>query len=192
MAKTIWTIGHSSRSLADFLALLEGPGIGCVVDVRRHPGSRSFPWFGADSLSRALDSCGIRYLPFPKLGGRRRPDPASRNTVWRNVSFRAYADFMETAEFTAALERLEEIALEDRTAIMCSEAVWWRCHRAMIADALKARAWLVLHIMDGGKLVEHPFTSAASIEGGRLVYGPSRDRAADDRSRQGGSGYGTR
>lgn len=175
MAKTIWTIGHSSRPLADFLALLQAPGIESVADVRRHAGSRSFPWFGAESLARALEACDIRYVPFPDLGGRRRVNPESRNTIWRNTSFRAYADFMETKEFAAARMRLEQLALETRTAIMCSEAVWWRCHRAMIADALKAGGWCVLHIMDGGKFVEHPYTSAASIEGGSLTYGPARD-----------------
>lgn len=175
MAKTVWTIGHSSRPLADFLALLQAAGLESIADVRRHAGSRSFPWFGADALARSLEACGIHYIPFPELGGRRRVDPASRNTVWRNASFRAYADFMETAEFAAARKELEQLALASRTAIMCSEAVWWRCHRAMIADALKAGGWCVLHIMDGGKFVEHPYTSAASIEGGSLTYGPARD-----------------
>ncbi|MDX9740467.1 MAG: DUF488 domain-containing protein [Gammaproteobacteria bacterium] len=174
MAKTIWTIGHSSRPLADFLALLQGREIGSVADVRRHAGSRSFPWFGADSLTHALQACHIAYVPFPDLGGRRRASPDSRNTIWRNASFRAYADFMETAEFSAARTRLERLALDTRTAIMCAEAVWWRCHRAMIADAFKANGWCVLHIMDGGKLVEHPYTSAASIERGSLVYGTAR------------------
>lgn len=173
MTPAIWTIGHSSRPLADFLALLSDQGIGRLADVRRHAGSRSFPWFNPEPLSQELAAHDIGYVPFPELGGRRRPHPDSRNTVWRNASFRAYADFMETEAFEAALARLEQLARECPTAIMCAEAVWWRCHRALIADALKARGWRVLHIMEGGRVAEHPYTSAASIAQGRLVYGPA-------------------
>lgn len=173
MSAMIWTIGHSSRPLADFLALLSGQGIERLADVRRHAGSRSFPWFNPEPLSQALAAHGIDYVSFPELGGRRRSHPDSRNTVWRNASFRAYADFMETEAFEAALARLEQIAREHPSAVMCAEAVWWRCHRALLADALKVRGWRVLHIMEGGRLAEHPYTSAASIERGCLVYGPA-------------------
>lgn len=167
----VWTIGHSSRPIEAFLALLGAQGIGRVVDVRRYPGSRAHPHFNREPLDEALRGHGIGYVPFPELGGRRTPDPASRNTVWRNAAFRAYADFMETPAFAEALTRLEEMAADAPTAIMCSEAVWWRCHRALVADALKARGVRVLHIMDGPRVSEHPWTSAARIVDGRLVYG---------------------
>lgn len=167
----IWTIGHSTRSMEDFLAFLEENGIEAVADVRRFPGSRAYPHFNAEPLAQSLAARGIEYLPFGDLGGRRRPDPGSTNTVWRHPAFRAYADFMETPEFRAGLTRLLAAARTRRTAIMCSEAVWWRCHRALIADALKAGGARVLHIMDVGKVVEHPYTAAATVVDGKLRYG---------------------
>jgi uncharacterized protein (DUF488 family) len=169
---TVWTIGHSSRTLPEFLNLLESQGIARIADVRRHAGSRAHPHFNPDSLAASLAAGGIEYCPFPDLGGRRKPSPVSRNTVWRNPSFRGYADYMETSEFGAALDRLTGAAEECRTTLLCSEAVWWRCHRAMIADALKVAGVQVLHIMDGPKVVEHPFTAPARIVGGELQYGP--------------------
>lgn len=171
MDLTIWTIGHSSLPVEGFLVLLESQEIEIVADVRRYPGSRAHPHFNPEPLGRSLESCNIEYLALQELGGRRRPDPASTNTVWRNAAFRAYADFMETPEFHAGLERLFQVATRGRTAIMCSEAVWWRCHRSLIADALKARGVSVMHIMSGPKIVEHPYTSAARIVDGRLMYG---------------------
>ena len=167
----IWTIGHSSRTLGDFLALLQAHGIEQVADVRRYAGSRAHPHFNPEPLAAALAQPGIGYLRFPELGGRRAPQPASKNTVWRNAAFRGYADYMETPEFRAGLERLVQVATERRTALLCSEAVWWRCHRSLIADALKAEGIQVLHIMDGRKVVEHPYTSAARIVDGKLRYG---------------------
>ena len=167
----IWTTGHSTRSLEEFLSLLQANGIEIVADVRRHPGSRAYPHFNPAPLAAALEKAGIAYQQFPELGGRRKPDPESRNTVWRNKSFRGYADYMETPAFDAAVKALIEVAAGGRTALLCAEAVWWRCHRALIADALMAGGIQVLHIMDGQKAVEHPYTSAARVVDGRLQYG---------------------
>lgn len=169
---TIWTIGHSSRLIEDFLSLLTGQGIERVADVRRYAGSRAHPHFNPAPLAVALEAVGIDYSPFPELGGRRTSSPDSTNTVWRHPAFRGYADYMETPEFREGLMRLLAVARESKTATLCSEAVWWRCHRSMIADALKADGVEVLHIMDGGKTVEHPYTSAATIVDGELRYGP--------------------
>lgn len=168
---TIWTIGHSSRDIEQFVALLLSPRIELVVDVRRYPGSRTHPQFNAGSLAESLSRSGVEYRSAPELGGRRTPRGDSRNTVWRHAAFRGYADYMETPEFAAALDALMDAAAKQRTAIMCSEAVWWRCHRSMIADALKARGVEVLHILDGPNIAEHPYTSAARIVNGRLEYG---------------------
>lgn len=167
----VWSIGHSSRPLADFLELLQRQQIERIADVRRYPGSRAHPHFNPDPLAASLEDAGIEYSPFPDLGGRRPPSPASTNTIWRHPAFRGYADYMETPEFRLALDRLREAAGEMRTALLCSEAVWWRCHRSMIADALKASGAEVLHIMERGKVVPHPYTSAARVVGGELRYG---------------------
>lgn len=175
MAPVIWTIGHSSRPIEIFLDLLEGQAIEVVADVRRYPGSRAHPHFNPGPLGEYLARRGIELVPFPELGGRRAPDPASTNTVWRNEAFRGYADYMETPAFEACFKRLAGLASSRRTAIMCSEAVWWRCHRAMIADALKVAGFRVMHIMSEAKLVEHPWTSAARVVDGRLVYGQAPD-----------------
>ena len=142
----LWTIGHSTRSLEDFLALLRAHDITRVVDVRRFPGSRRYPHFNSDTLSRALDTSGIAYTHMPELGGRRTPRPDSPHTAWRNAAFRGYADYMDTPEFVVAADKLAELARRDRVAIMCSEAVWWRCHRSMIADYFLAHGWRVMHI----------------------------------------------
>lgn len=170
----IWTIGHSSRTIDDFLALLGAHAIERIADVRRHAGSRKHPHFNPEPLAAALDEAGIDYLAFPDLGGRRPVRVDSPHTVWRNLSFRGYADYMDSADFTEALGRLEATARTARTAMMCSEAVWWRCHRSMIADALKAKGWCVLHILDGGPAKEHPYTSAASVIDGKLGYGAAQ------------------
>ena len=130
------------------------------------------PQFNPDRLAKALEDAGIAYRAFPELGGRRRPRADSTNTYWRNASFRGYADYMKTPEFEAGLARLMQSAGEARTAMMCAEALWWRCHRSLIADALNARGVLVLHIMDHAKTVEHRYTSAARVADGRLHYGP--------------------
>lgn len=167
---TIWTIGHSTRDPDVFIALLKHNAIKIVADVRRFPGSRRHPAFGRDALSARLETEGIAYIPLPELGGRRRPRADTRNTIWRNLSFRGYADYMESDEFRAGIERLLAAARRGRTAIMCAEALWWRCHRALIADYLKADGSCVKHIMDGTAVQVHPYTSAARIVNGRLTY----------------------
>jgi hypothetical protein len=170
----IWTVGHSTRTFAEFLSLLQSCAIECIADVRRFPGSRKYPHFNAESLKTSLNENAIAYEWFQELGGRRKPDPHSHNTAWRNASFRAYADYMETDDFRNGLERLLRLARAKRTAIMCSEAVWWRCHRSLVADALKISGVKVFHILERGKVVEHPFTSVAQIVDGRLEYGAAQ------------------
>jgi uncharacterized protein (DUF488 family) len=169
--QSIWTIGHSTRSIESFLNILQAQQIQLLVDVRHFPGSRRFPHFNKAELQETLPGNGIRYLHLVELGGRR-PRPDSHNLVWRNASFRGYADYMEMAAFGDGARRLQDIARGSRTAIMCSEAVWWRCHRSLIADYLKSNGWQVLHILDEVKTQEHPYTSAAKLIDGRLCYGP--------------------
>jgi uncharacterized protein (DUF488 family) len=144
-----------------------------VADVRRFPGSRKHPQFGQDALSASLAQVGARYVWLPALGGRRRPKPDSTNTVWRNASFRGYADYMETEEFAGGMCALLELCKEQRTAVMCAEAPWWRCHRALIADVLRVRGVEVVHILDARTSARHPYTSAARIVEGRLTYAPA-------------------
>jgi uncharacterized protein (DUF488 family) len=171
MAAQIWTIGHSTRQNDNFIAALETHGIKLLADVRALPGSRRYPQFNKEELAESLSERGIRYEHFPELGGRRKPKPASKNTAWRNASFRGYADYMETEEFRAGVERLVDLANRiGPTAIMCAEAVWWHCHRALISDYLKARGIEVTHILDEKKAQPHPFTSAARIVNGALSY----------------------
>jgi uncharacterized protein (DUF488 family) len=171
---SVWTIGHSTRPLEDFLALLAQHRLEGLIDVRRFPGSRRHPQYGESALRDALAERGIAYRWMPALGGRRRPRPDSANTAWRNDSFRGYADYMETEEFTSALiEVIEQVSVR-RTVLMCAEALWWRCHRALIADVLLVRGFEVVHIVDGSHTVAHPYTSAARIVDGKLSY-----RAAD-------------
>jgi uncharacterized protein (DUF488 family) len=170
LPETIWTIGHSTRSAAEFLALLTGNDVEALADVRRFPGSRKYPHFNVEPLAHTLGEAGIRYVPFPELGGRRKPLPDSRNTAWRNDAFRGYADYMQTREFAVGIERLSALASAKRTAIMCSEAVWWRCHRGLLADWFKAHGVRVLHILDARHVVEHPWTSAARVTEGELDY----------------------
>jgi uncharacterized protein (DUF488 family) len=167
---TIWTIGHSNRPIEAFLGLLTLNEIEVVADVRRFPGSRKHPQFGSDALRSSLAAVAIEYVGLPELGGRRQPRPDSRNTVWRNESFRGYADYMETDEFRSAVERLTELARLKRTALMCAELLWWRCHRALIADYLKSSGIAVRHIMDSATVETHPYTSAARLVDGKLSY----------------------
>ena len=167
----IWTIGHSTRNIDHFISLVEENGIKLVVDVRSLPGSKRYPQFNKEALADSLGQHGIRYEHFPKLGGRRKPSPDSPNTAWRNASFRGYADYMETGEFQKGIQRLVDLTSEvGPAAIMCAEAVWWRCHRALISDYLKARGIKVIHIVDSNKTEPHPFTSAARIIDGALSY----------------------
>lgn len=168
----IWTIGHSTRTIEKFISLLEEHGIKSLADVRLLPGSKRYPQFNKETLANSLGKLRIRYEHFPELGGRRKTRSDSRNLAWRNASFRGYADHMETDEFHKGIERLLDRAAEfGPTAMMCAEAVWWRCHRALISDYLKARGIEVLHIVDANKTEPHPYTSAARIVDGKLSYG---------------------
>lgn len=167
---SVWTIGHSTLAFEDFLHLLEGCEIQALADVRSFPGSRRYPQFNKESLQSGLAINGIEYVHLPELGGRRRAKPDSINMSWRNESFRGYADYMETESFGIGIERLLKIAAERRTAFMCAESLWWRCHRSLISDYLKVNGIEVVHILAGGKTEPHPYTSAARIVDGRLSY----------------------
>ena len=166
----IWTIGHSTHPLDEFLDMLRTFDITVLADVRNYPGSKRFPHFNKEALEISMPANKIDYIHFKDLGGRRKPVAGSINTRWRNTAFRGYADYMETADFKNAVVRLENIAKENHTAYMCSEAVWWSCHRSLISDYLKARGWQVMHIMNKDKASEHPYTSAARIVNGELRY----------------------
>jgi uncharacterized protein (DUF488 family) len=167
----IWTIGHSTRTIDEFISLLQTNQIRLLVDVRSLPGSKRYPQFNKEALADSLGKARIRYEHFPELGGRRKSKPQSKNTAWRNASFRGYADYMEKEEFRKGVERLLDLAAgAGPTAIMCAEAVWWRCHRALISDFLKVRCVEVLHILDANEIEPHPFTSAARIVNGELSY----------------------
>ena len=163
-------MGHSTRTALEFNEILFAHRIEALVDVRSFPGSRRYPHFNKEELSRTLAEIAIQYSHFPQLGGRRQPSPHSKNLAWKNPSFRAYADYMETEEFKTGVEELLKLSKERRTAIMCAEALWWRCHRSLISDFLKARGVEVIHIRDAKDSEEHPYTSAARIVKGRLSY----------------------
>lgn len=169
---TVWTVGHSTRSIDEFIALLKHHDLQAVIDVRRHPGSRRLPQFGADNLRTHLAQAGLEYLWIEELGGRRRARKESPNSAWRNASFRGYADYLDDPAFEAGLQRLLEFARQRRCTLMCAEVLWWRCHRALIADVLKLRGIEVLHIRDESRPDSHPFTSPARLVGGRLSYAP--------------------
>ena len=180
----IWTIGHSTRAIDVFIPLLAENGIKLLVDVRIYPGSKRYPQFGREALATSLSEAGIRYEHFPELGGRRKAKPDSKNIAWRNEMFRGYADYMESAEFQKGTARLVDLAEKTGpTAIMCAEAVWWRCHRSLISDYLKARGVEVLHILDRNKVEPHPFTSAAKIVNGELSYAAEDELFSADQSR---------
>jgi uncharacterized protein (DUF488 family) len=170
MVPSVWTVGHSTRSLDQFLGLLAAHHIDAIADVRRYPGSRRWPHFARESLSEALAARGLRYEWFPELGGRRQPQPDSPNTAWRSAAFRGYADYMATEAFDQGLGRLASLACGLRTAIMCAESLWWRCHRGLIADALRWSGFEVYHILTPASPRPHPYTSAAHIKKGRLSY----------------------
>ena len=167
---SIWTIGHSTRTLDELIALLKSFQIECVADIRSFPGSRRYPHFNKEALEVSLPANNIKYIHLRGLGGRRKTRPNSINTGWRLAAFRGYADYMETDDFKKAITELELIASQERIAYMCSEAVWWRCHRSLVSDYLKVNGWTVMHIMGIGKSVEHPYTSPARIVGNHLLY----------------------
>jgi uncharacterized protein (DUF488 family) len=167
----IWTIGHSTRPIDEFIALLQTHGIKAVGDVRLLPGSKRYPQFNRDALANSLGQHHIGYDHFPELGGRRKARPDSQNTAWRNPSFRGYADHMETEPFRSGIARLLELSsTAGAIAIMCAEAVWWRCHRALVSDYLKVRGIEVIHILSASNVEPHPFTSAANVINGELSY----------------------
>ncbi|HET7931634.1 MAG TPA: DUF488 domain-containing protein [Rhodanobacteraceae bacterium] len=168
--ETLWTIGHSTRSLDEFIALLQTNRIEALADVRHFPGSRKYPHFNVEPLQHALRAAAIDYMPFSELGGRRKVQPDSPNTAWRHPAFRGYADYMQTEAFHEGIERLKALATRQRSAIMCAEAVWWRCHRSLISDLFKLHGTRVLHITGPAAPREHPYTSAAHVLDGRLDY----------------------
>lgn len=180
---TIRTVGHGASGAEEFEALVKDAGITCVVDVRRYPGSRKHPWFGRDQLERWLPDAGIEYRLIDELGGRRRPDPASPNTAWRNAQFAAYADHMASDEFARGIEQLLEIAEVDEVAIMCSESLWWRCHRRLVADHLVlVEQRSVEHLFHDGRADRHePMAEAVLVEG-RVEY-PDAPSAGGEVSR---------
>jgi len=155
---TVWTVGHSTRSGEEFVQILKAHGIQVLVDVRSFPGSRRYPQFNRATLAESLQQAGIEYRHEPRLGGRRTPRKDSHNTAWRNASFRAYADHMESEEFRNGVKDLLELASNRRTAVMCAESLWWRCHRRLISDYLKTEGHAVIHILDKNKTQEHPVT----------------------------------
>ena len=166
----IWTIGHSTRTIEEFIGALQANGIKLVADVRLLPGSKRYPQFNKEELATSLREDGIGYEHFPELGGRRKARKDSRNTAWRNESFRGYADHMETAEFANGIARLQQMADRDgATAIMCAEAVWWKCHRSLIADYLKAHGVAVIHIIMRAKLSRIPLLRRRGLWTGNLV-----------------------
>lgn len=166
----IWTIGHSTRSEEEFIEILKSQGIEALADVRAFPGSRKYPHFNSENLRDELNRHEIDYIHIPGLGGRRRPVPGSPHSAWKNEAFRGYADYMDTDGFREGINSLISLALDKRTCYMCSEAVWWRCHRALISDFLKNAGWKVMHIFDRNKTEEHPYTSPARSVQGRLFY----------------------
>jgi uncharacterized protein (DUF488 family) len=167
---TVFTVGHSNRSIEDFLALLKAHGIERLVDIRTVPRSRHNPQFNRDALPVALRRAGIAYTHMPSLGGLRHPRRDSINSAWRNDSFRGYADYMQTAEFETALDELIGIASGEKTALMCAEAVPWRCHRSLVADGLTARGEQVEHILSETRRNPHSLTPFARVESRRVTY----------------------
>lgn len=165
----VYTIGHSTRSVEKFIELLREHGVRLLWDIRRYPGSRRVPQFGSSALAQALKAVGVRYEHHPELGGRRRASKSGPPSAWRNESFRAYAEYMTTPEFGAALDALIEAASSQPTAIMCAEAVPWRCHRNLVSDALTARGVDVRHILDN-KTPRHAITPFAVVRNGVVSY----------------------
>ena len=168
---TIWTIGHSTRTAVEFEELLLAHHIKTLVDVRTYPISRRFPHFNQKQLNEDLASIGLEYRHLPSLGGMRKPLPNSKNSAWKNASFRGYADHMETDTFNHGISELLKIAWSSPTAFMCAESLWWKCHRSLIADHLKSKGHEVIHVLKVDKTEIHPYTSAARIVDGELSYG---------------------
>jgi uncharacterized protein (DUF488 family) len=176
----ILTIGHSNRTLDELLHLVVAHGVTLLVDVRTLPGSRKNPQFNQETLPAALAESGIGYMHLPGLGGLRRRQPDSPNGGWRNASFQGYADYMQTREFEAALVELLALARRERTALMCAEALPWKCHRSLIADALVVRGVPVEHILSAGRTQRHVLRDWARVEGTRVTYPQQRESARVD------------
>lgn len=180
---TIWTIGHSTRSIEAFVALLQHHRIEAIADVRRFPGSRRLPHFGEEALRASLREHGMEYRLITQLGGRRRAAPDTPNTGWRNASFRGYADHLGSDEFDDGLRFLLDLAGQRRTAMMCAEVLWWRCHRSLVSDVLKLRGIEVLHIQDEKQVSTHPFTAPARLVAGKLSYAPTGGEPLNEKQR---------
>lgn len=171
MDQRIFTIGHSTHPIEEFLGLLSQHDIAALVDVRSYPSSKRWPQFNQEALSRSLEGAGIEYRWMKTLGGRRKSKEAmSPHTAWQIPAFRAYADYADTNDFRAALNELAAVAEQRTTAYMCSEGLWWRCHRRIISDHLVTRGWNVMHILPTGKLSEHSLPGFARVKDGRLIY----------------------
>jgi uncharacterized protein (DUF488 family) len=171
----ILTIGHSTHEFEHFVDLLRRNRVARLVDVRTVPRSRRMPWFAGESLASLLPAAGIEYVHEKRLGGFRKPRPDSPNAGWENKSFRGYADYMESADFRAAITRLESLAMAARTTVMCAEAQWTRCHRRLISDALTVRGWTVLHIDSRGGTSVHSLTPFAIVrDGDHIDYPPEQ------------------
>ncbi len=170
----IWSVGHGTRTIDESIALLREHRIATVADVRSFPGSRRHPQFGKDALATSLEAAGIRYVHLPGLGGRRRESHASPHRALRVAAFRAYADHMAGDEFRAEYARLLALAREAPTAYMCSETLWWRCHRRLLSDRLTVDGWEVVHLLGPEKTGPHRLWDVARVEGGRIVYDGTR------------------
>ncbi|QIB51902.1 DUF488 family protein [Pseudomonas sp. OIL-1] len=186
LPESIWTIGHSTRSIEDFIAVLKHYRIEAVADVRRFPGSRRLPQFGTETLQTSLAVHDIKYELITELGGRRRPTTDSVNIAWRNTSFRGYADHVASDEFRVGLERLCDLAKRYRTTMMCAEVLWWRCHRSLVSDVLQVAGTSVIHIQDEKNSTEHPFTRPARLYKGTLTYDSTRGEPLNDKERSQG------
>ena len=175
-AGTVFTVGHSTLPIERFLVLLAAYAIEQLADVRTVPRSRRNPQFNADALRESLRTAAISYVPFRELGGLRKPRADSPNSGWRNESFRGYADYMQTEQFGEGLERLVDLAAQQRTAIMCAEAVPWRCHRSLVADALAVRGIGVVEVLSDKSYRDHAMTPFAQVSGTTVTYPPAQDR----------------
>lgn len=172
MSLAVFTVGHSTRSIEEFAELVQAHGVTLVVDIRTVPKSRRNPQFWGDAMQESLPPLGLKYARIAGLGGLRKTSADSPNGAWRNLSFRGYADYMQTAEFSAALDELLQLAADETVAIMCAEAVPWRCHRSLVGDALLVRGIRVFDIMTPSKASEEKLTSFAVAEGTRITYPP--------------------
>jgi uncharacterized protein (DUF488 family) len=177
MPYQLWTIGHSTLPISEFVRLLHAHGIKVLVDIRTVPRSQHNPQFNTDALARSLAKAGINYQHSAELGGLRKPQKDSLNQGWRNASFRGYADYMQTKKFQRAVEELMAYGTKQNTVIMCAEAVPWRCHRSLIADVLLVNQWEIYHIMSGADAKPHQLTSFARIIDKQLWY-PKPDESA--------------